>query len=139
MTYIDTNVFIRYLTGDDPTKGEASTALMEKVESGEVEVTTCEAIVAEIVFVLSSRSQYGLSPQVIRDKVAPILTLKGLKLKNKKLYLEALDIYAAYKGLDYEDALCVADMKQKGIGSIFSYDTDFDQIPQIERQEPRKK
>lgn len=136
MTYIDTNVFIRYLTGDDKLKAEATIKLMEEIESGEMEVTTCEAVIAEIVFVLSSRSQYALTPQEIRDKVAPILALKGLRIKNKKLYLDALDIYATYKDLDFEDALCIADMKQRRIDTIISYDTDFDQIPELKRREP---
>jgi predicted nucleic acid-binding protein len=65
-----------------------------------------------------------------------ILTLRGFKLPHKKIYLEALEIYAADRHLDIEDALSIAHMTDQGCNQIYSYDTDFDAHPEVTRVEP---
>ena len=57
-------------------------------------------------------------------------------MPQKQVCINALDIYASSSSLDFEDALSVAHMQQQGITQIISYDKDFDQIPNIQRQEP---
>ena len=80
MRFVDTNVFLRYLTGNDQAKAEASYQLFLRVSSGEEVLFTTEAIVAEVVFVLTSpRSLYRLSHEETRDRMLPILTLRNLK------------------------------------------------------------
>ena len=56
MKFLDTNVILRYLTGDDPEKAEACYQLFQRVNSGEETLITCEAIIAEVVYVLRSTS-----------------------------------------------------------------------------------
>ena len=137
MRFVDTNVFLRYLTGDDEIKAQACYQLFQRVNQGEEELFTCEAIVSEVVYVLSStRAPYRLSHNEIRDRLVPILTLRGLRLSQKRVYLEALDLYASAPYLDFEDALAVAHMKQRGIEEIVSYDRDFDRIAEVQRVEP---
>jgi predicted nucleic acid-binding protein len=86
--------------------------------------------------VLSSRATYGLSHLDIRARLAPVLRMRGLRLPGKHLYLEALDLFATLPALDYEDALCVAHMRQAGINEILSYDKDFDRVDDVRRVEP---
>jgi predicted nucleic acid-binding protein len=57
-------------------------------------------------------------------------------LPRRETYLRALDLYAAHRGLDFEDALAVAHMEQQGITELYSYDEDFDQVAGIRRLEP---
>ena len=137
MRFVDTNVFLRYLTGDDEIKAQACYELFQRVNQGEEELFTCEAIVSEVVYVLSStRAPYRLSHDEIRARLVPILTLRGLRLPQKRVYLEALDLYASSPYLDFEDALAVAHMQRQGITEIVSYDRDFDRIAGIRRTEP---
>src|SRR5437867_2990368 len=108
MRYLDTNIFIRALTGDDQKKKIACQSLFRKIAAKEVVVTTTEVVIADVVYVLSSkRLGYHLRRQEIRDSLYPLLKLTGIKLKNRNVYLQALDIYAAYP-IDYEDALQAA-------------------------------
>jgi predicted nucleic acid-binding protein len=37
---------------------------------------------------------------------------------------------------DIEDAIQVAHMAREGLSELYSYDTDFDRLPTIARQEP---
>ena len=97
-----------------------------------------KAIVTEVVYVLSStRAPYRLTHDEIRARLVPILTLRGLRLPQKRVYVEALDLYASSPFLDFEDALAVAHMQRQGIAEIVSYDRDFDRVPRVQRMEPR--
>ena len=137
MIFLDTNVILRYLTRDDETKAQACYRLFRRVEQGEEELLTCEAVIAEVVYVLSSRNgPYKLSNEDIKARLVPILTLRGLRLPQKRVYLEALDLYASSPFLDYEDALAAAHMRRQGVTEIMSYDRDFDKIPGLQRVEP---
>ncbi len=136
MRYVDANVVIRYLTQDDPEKGAACTALFRRVAAAQEEITSCEAVIAETVYVLSSRSLLGLDRADIRARLTVLLGFRGFRLRQKRVYLRALDLYAAHPTLDFEDALCVAHMEDEGISEILSYDHDFDRLPAARRVEP---
>jgi predicted nucleic acid-binding protein len=57
-------------------------------------------------------------------------------LPHKRLYLAALELWRTNPSLDFEDVLLVMHAKRLGLASITSFDTDFDRIPSVSRQEP---
>ncbi len=138
MTYLDTNIFLRYLTKTrgEEAKTQACFELFQQVKKGEIVVTTCEAVICEIFFVLCSPRQYNLSHEDAVARVRPLLALGNLKLANKRVYLHAMDVFAGAPFLDFEDAVVIAHMERQGITELVSYDTDFDHIPSIDREEP---
>ena len=137
MRFLDTNVILRYLTRDDEAKAEACHRLFQRVKQGEEELFTCEAILSEVVYVLSSRrAPYRLSHGEIRSRLEPIISLRGLRLPQKRVYIRALDLYASSRSLDFEDALAAAHMEQQGVREIVSYDKDFDLLAGLQRVEP---
>lgn len=85
---------------------------------------------------LASAKLYALPPDEIRARLAQILSMRGLKLPQKHLYIRALDIYATAPFLDFEDAIAVAHMERSGIQEIYSYDRAFDRVTGVERTEP---
>jgi predicted nucleic acid-binding protein len=135
MRFIDANVFIRYLTRDDPEKAQACLELFQKAQQKEITITTSESVIAEVVYVLSSKRLYNLPREEIRKLLYPFLLLPGLTLTNRKMYLRALDLYATCP-IDFEDALIVAQMERQKITEVYSYDRDFDQVAGITRLEP---
>ena len=137
MRFLDTNIIIRFLTRDDPVKAAACYLLFQRVAAGAERLFTTKTIIAEVTYVLSSsRLSYQLTLQEIRDRLMPIIILDGLRMPQKEACVSALEIYASFPQLDFEDALAVAYMKQRGIDEIVSYDADFDQVDGIERLEP---
>ena len=137
MRFLDANVFLRYLTRDDEAKAEACYRLFQRASQGEEDLFTSEAIITEVVYVLSSnRAPYRLSHDEIRSRLAPLLTLRGLSIPHKGVYIRALDIYASLTSLDFEDALAVAHMERMGATEIVSYDKDFDLVAGLQRLEP---
>lgn len=135
LQFLDTNVILRYLTRDNKEQAERSYQFLEKVREGSIEVTTCEAVFAEVVYVLSSKTLYNASRNQVRDHLQPILEMKGLRLPQKRIYVRALDVYSS-TNLDFPDALVVAHMEHRGISTVVSFDKHFDRIPNITRQEP---
>lgn len=139
--FIDTNVFLRYLTNDNAMQSPKALTVMEKLLTGEMEATTCEAIIAEICFVLASKKHYGLSHSEISKMVSSLLAFPGIKIPRKDIYLTALELFGTHADLDIEDCILAAwaedetDMyDEKNI--ILSFDTDYDQLPTITRNEP---
>ena len=138
MTFLDTNIFLRYLTRDDERKAGACKALFKRLDQGAETATTSESVIAEVVYVLSGRpgAGYGLTPTDVSARLKPLLGVTGLKLTNKTSYERALDVYAAHPFLDFEDALSVAHMERQSLRDITSYDADFDKVPNMQRREP---
>jgi len=133
--YLDTNVIIRYLTRDDPAQAGRASLFLQQVEAATTTVTTSEAVIVEVVYVLSSKSLYNLPRSDIRFHLTNIISLRGLRLPYKGTYLRALDLYAS-TNLDFVDALNVAHMERAGIKTIVSFDRDFDRVASVNRREP---
>jgi predicted nucleic acid-binding protein len=132
--FVDTNVFIRFLTNDDPAKTQRCLALFEQAEQGKLHLFTSESVLAEIVYVLSSRI-YSVSHGDIARSLRPLLENRGLTIEHKQTVAEALSIYEE-SSLDFEDCLSIAHSRRLGLDAIYSYDRDFDRFPSVRRLEP---
>lgn len=133
--FVDANIFIRFITKDDPVKAEKCFRLFQEAEKRKVLLVTTKSILAEVVHILSSKVLYALSPKKIKELLEPVVTLKGWQIKWKKEFLLALEIYAE-KNIDFEDALAAAAMKAQNIETIYSYDRHFDRLNWVKRIEP---
>ena len=136
MEFLDTNVIIRYLTGDNAEQAQRAYHLFQQVEAGKRLITTCEAVLAEVVYVLSSKVLYNLDRNEIRTHLRTIITLRGLRLSHKTTYLQALDLYVEHPYLSFVDALCAAQAQRTHSSHILSFDRDFDRVPGLMRREP---
>jgi predicted nucleic acid-binding protein len=135
--FLDSNVILRYLTRDDEAKALACYELFQRVKRNEEQLFTVPSIIAEVVYVLSSpRLSYRPTNEEVAARLGPVLSLRGLKIPQKRICADALEIYAASPQLDFEDALAVAHMRRQGIAEILSYDRDFDRVSEVERVEP---
>jgi predicted nucleic acid-binding protein len=135
VTFLDTNIFIRYLTGDDPPRAQRCLNLFRALAHGAKEATSSEAIVAEVVFVLAGKTRYGQSRAQIRDGVLPLVLAPGLLLSDRGTIAAALELYAA-TSLDFADAVAAAHVINRGLDAVMSYDREFDTIPGLRREEP---
>ena len=133
--FLDTNVVIRYVTNDDPGMAQRSRDLLKQAELGSLALIVSESVVVEVVQVLSSPKLYNLPRERVAQTVSAILGLRGLKTLGKQTLLRALDLWAT-ASVDFVDALSVAQMERQKIGTIASFDRDFDRFPGITRREP---
>lgn len=133
--FVDTDVLIRLLTGDDPQKQAAAAALFEQVEAGILRLAAPDTVVADAVYVLASPRLYHLPRAEIRDVLTPLVRLPGFRIRHRHALLRALDLYAS-TSLDFGDALIVASMWAQGSSVLYSYDAHFDRLPNVTRRVP---
>ena len=131
--FIDTNVFLRYLTRDDPSKYERCRAMFRKAIGGEIEITTSGIVIAELIWTLSS--YYRVPKADVIEKVSVIVGTESLFIPDKDVVADALVLYAR-KNIDYIDAYNAVFMKYEGLSEIYSYDEDFDALEEVQRREP---
>ncbi len=132
--FIDTNLFIRYLTNDDPQKADRVDRLLEQAVTGEIELITAEIVLAEVVWVLES--YYKLEKAQIAEMLKAILSTPGLKVLNGRIVEKALQYYSL-QNIDFVDAYIVALMQKHKITGIYSFDKKhLDRITHITRLEP---
>jgi len=137
MKFVDTNVFIRYFTGDDPAKQLRTQELFQRVIQGREEILTSESVIHEVYAVLGSPRLYNYAHQDIRDRLYPILDLPGVHLADKALCLEALNIFANNQSIrDYVDTIAIAKVQNGDCDGVYSYDRDLSKVPGTNRIEP---
>ena len=133
--HVDTDIIIRLLTSDDPLKQQAARRLFLHVQGGTLILRGPDTVIADAVYVLSSRTLYRKSRAEVAALLTPLLRLPNFKLQNKRTVTRALSIYAQ-RNLDFGDAMLIASMERTKATALYSYDHDFDPIPGITRQEP---
>ncbi|MBI2908050.1 MAG: PIN domain-containing protein [Chloroflexi bacterium] len=133
--FVDTDVLIRLLTGDDLKKQAEAAALFEAVEAGRLTLAAPDTVIADAVYVLSSRRLYDKPRSDVAAMLSRLVSLPGFKVENRASVVRALDLYGA-TSLDFGDALIVASMEQRGSTILYSYDADFDRIPTVNRRLP---
>ena len=117
--FVDTNVFLRFLTNDDATKARRAEALFKKAIAGKVRLETSLLVIAEIIWTLESF--YRLAKADIAQKVGKILNTPNLECPSADLVLEALDIYVT-KNVDFIDAYHGVMLREAGMLKILTYD-----------------
>lgn len=134
-SFVDTDVIIRFLTGDDPVKQARASELFEAVTEGRLTLAAPDTVIADAVFVLSSPRLYHLPRPEVRALLAPLVRLPSFRVDNRRTLLEALDVFAT-TNLDFGDAMIVASMREQSSRLLYSYDKHFDRLPGVTRQEP---
>jgi predicted nucleic acid-binding protein len=134
--HVDTDVLVRFITGDDPAKQLAAARLFRRVAAGLLRVSAPATVVADAVYVLASPRTYGFDRPRVRAALAPLLELAGFDVAERQILRRALDVYVAHAHLDFGDAAIVASMQLSGATDLYAYDRDFDRVPGVTRIEP---
>lgn len=132
-TFIDTNIFLRYLTKDDPIKYERCRELFKKALEGETALATSGIVIAELVWTLLS--YYKVPKNDVIDKISIIVATEGIDIPDRNIIADALVLYGRNK-IDYIDAYNAVFMRYHKMSEIYSYDEDFDRIEGTRRKEP---
>jgi predicted nucleic-acid-binding protein len=132
--FVDTNLFLRYLTNDDPVKADRVEHLLNRAAAGEIRLVTAEMVLAETVWVLES--SYGLGRAQVAPLLRSILATPGLDVLNGGLVARALDHYETLN-IDFVDGYLAAVMEKQGIEELYSFDKKHaSRLKGIRRREP---
>lgn len=117
--FVDTNLFLRFLTNDVPAQADAVEKVLRQAEQNKVLLVTNGMVIAEIVWTLES--YYGLERGDIQGKVMAIINTPGMEIPESDLILKSI-IWYAEKNVDFIDAYNAAWMEHKGIEKIYTFD-----------------
>jgi len=111
---LDTNVWVRHLTGDPPEQSEIATELI----ATERRLVLPDVVVAECVYVLES--VYRVERWRVAEMMRSALGLTAIVADDSTL-LRSLELYET-TGLDYADAYLLAYAEYRGEGPVASFD-----------------
>ena len=132
--FVDTNLFVRYLTDDDAEKADRVEALLGEASEGRVRLVTADLVLVELVWVLES--SYDLKPVEIAPMIRSILATSGMEVINGALLAEALDHYEG-NNIDIVDGYIAALMEKLNITDVYSFDRKhLSRLKSLKRIEP---
>jgi len=127
--FLDTNILLRHLLGDEPTQSPRATAYVRAIEQGLRQAHLSDVVVSEAVFALER------SKAEIRSAVLSLVELHGIVLAGKRKFREVFDLYVE-RNISFADAYHVAMMQKLGLSKIVSFDRDFNRVLTLQRVEP---
>lgn len=115
MIALDTNVWVRYVTNDEPVQAKRALAVL----AGAEEIFVAKTTLLELEWIL--RAAYQLSAAAIIRALRQILGLPNVQIEMPDQLEKAIDYYE--KGLDFADSLHLASSPE-GV-SFYTFDTAF--------------
>ncbi len=116
--FVDTNVFLRYLTDDIPEQADAAEALFDRASTGEVSLVTSALVVAEVVWTLGSF--YKRTKTQVRDAVLALCHTPGLDVEDADSLVQAAEWHAELN-VDFADAAHAAWMRARGLSEVRTF------------------
>ena len=129
---VDTNVLLRFLTGQPARQAEASKRLFEAAAAGTISLDVSPVIVAEAMYTLVSF--YKVDRIEAAVKVAALLRRRGVKVRDADQVFGALErLQKANVG--FADAFLAAGGAEQGV-PVATFDRDLVKFKDVTRFEP---
>ena len=132
ISLLDTNVIVRFLTGNNDEKFKGVYDFFQDIEQGKISVELKLIVLFQTIFVL--KSFYKVPKGKIVKAMKGLLKLKGLKIIEKKTVVSMMDIWDS-NNIEIVDAYLIACLEKDVQNILYSYDKDFDKF-KIKRKEP---
>jgi predicted nucleic acid-binding protein len=127
--FVDTNVFVRHLTGDPPVMARRATTYL--AEAADLLLT--DLVVAETVYVLESF--YEVPRDGVATAIRALLALPSVIAIDPDLLRRAIEVYETAR-IDFAEAYLVACAETTGVGTVASFDRSIDRVGTVTRLEP---
>lgn len=120
MIFVDTNVFIRAITKDNPKMAVKAIDFFQKLSNKQLEGYVSDSVIAEIIYVLTSHI-YQVQRKEVAAMILPLVSLENMQTANKTCLIESLKKYSS-SNLDFVDCLALAYREAGIVEEIFSFD-----------------
>ena len=139
MILLDANVLLRtFVQPDDEQSRQFSrqaAELLRRAGRGEVEITTSDAVLAEVAFILTAKTHANQPVSIAAGLIASVVDLQGFRHNAKGAIVRALNLWTERPRLGFVDALAAAYAQAPGM-RLATFDTDFDSLSGIDRWRP---
>ena len=124
---VDTNVLVRFFTGEPPAMAERAREIIAQADSGKIQIQVPSLIVAETVYTLESF--YEMPKSEICGKLHTFLRCRGILPQEPDIILDALERYRSFS-VHFADAYLAAQAARQKV-SVYSFDEDFAKFSDI--------
>jgi len=107
--FVDTNVFVRYLSGEETNLTQIARDVFDPTNGNGSFFTTNDAVIAEVIYMLTSPRLYRLNRNDVVNRLQAVLQLPTRRLDSLPIISEALFIWHHHSKLSFVDAFCIAD------------------------------
>jgi predicted nucleic acid-binding protein len=121
---VDTNVLLRFLSGQPPAQAAAARKLFGQAAKGDVVLDVSPVIVAEAFYTL--HSFYGVDRKTAAEKLSLLLQQHGVKLRDASAVFAALAVIQS-ANVGFADAFLAASAADEKV-AVASFDRDFDKL-----------
>jgi predicted nucleic acid-binding protein len=132
--FVDANVFLRFFvapgTPQDRTMALQVAELFRRVRDEEEKIMTSEAVIAEVAFIATSKTHYGMTRGDVVDLLKSVLQLSACSLSAKSTCLLALDVWVAHPKLSFPDALGAAYSEDMNV-ELATFDERLIRLPDV--------
>ena len=129
---VDTNVLLRFLTGEPPQQANAVRKLFTRAQAGELVLDILPIVVSEAYYTLTSF--YRLERILAAEKISQLLQQRGVSPRDPNLLGGTLSRLKKHN-VDFADAYLAAGAEAEKM-PVASFDKDFDKFPGVARYEP---
>lgn len=134
--FIDTNVLLRHITDDNPVQSPLAAEVLDQIADGQIEGILSITVIFETVFTL--QGLYKFEREMIAPAIRVIVGAPGLHLidASEELVSRTLDLYTSIRKLSFADCYHAVLSQSFCNGEIYTFDKEFDRIPELTRLEP---
>lgn len=132
--FIDTNILLRHLLGDQMEQSPASLHVFEELAEGTRCARVSATVFFEAVYILTTH--YSIDRARTAEALREIASLSSIEFPDRAAVLAALDLYEQHPVLSFADCLHAALSLEFCQGKVYTYDRKFGQVPGIARLEP---
>jgi predicted nucleic-acid-binding protein len=116
--FVDTNVFLRFLTVDDRGQHQKAVGLFESAAAGACRLVTGPPVLFELAWTL--RAGYKTSRATVLEILSAVFATPGLVLTDAPLVAEALSLAAATDS-DFADAYLAVSSRAAGCAGVATF------------------
>lgn len=124
---VDTNILLRFFTGDPPEMAQRARAIVAEADRGKLQLEIPSLIVAETLYTLESF--YEMPKADVCEKLSVFLRSRGIAPQEPEIVLDALERYRTLP-VHFADAYLAATAAARK-QPVYSFDKDFAQFKDV--------
>ena len=117
-TFVDSNVFVRLFTEDEPEKMKQAAALFKRAENNYIDLVVGPPVLFEVAWTLAST--YKIPRGKILDVLEVIISFPNLKTLDKELVIAAISL-ARETGCEFADAYIAATAQSVKVDDVATF------------------
>lgn len=116
--FVDSNVFLRFLIGDDPIQRKQSASLFNKAKEGDLRLIVGPPVLFEVAWTM--RNAYKIINEQVLEFLSAILSFPGLDVIDVDIVADAIELAKSGKN-EFADAYIAVSTKKFAADGVATF------------------